>query len=117
MTLIDVLAARPIPVAIGHQEVLLVRTGDHVCALQRRCPHLGADLAQGTVRDGLLICPKHKAAFDLATGKAADPARLLFLKFRTLDVATYPVQIRDGRILVDTAEADSQSQKDSPKNS
>ena len=32
-------------------------------AVDSRCPHLGADLSQGTVRDGALVCPFHGWAF------------------------------------------------------
>lgn len=45
-----------------------VRLGDWL--VQRRCPHLRADLAQaGTVEDGILTCSLHDWKFDLATGR------------------------------------------------
>jgi nitrite reductase/ring-hydroxylating ferredoxin subunit len=36
----------------------------------RRCPHQGADLALGYVKDGRIVCPWHNLPFDLATGKS-----------------------------------------------
>jgi UDP-MurNAc hydroxylase len=46
----------------------LVRIGDYL--VQRRCPHLKADLARfGEVHDGVLQCGMHGWRFDLETGK------------------------------------------------
>jgi UDP-MurNAc hydroxylase len=47
--------------------------------VQRRCPHLKADLAQfGVVEDGVLTCRMHGWQFDLATGRCltSDDRRL-----------------------------------------
>jgi len=46
----------------------LVRLGDYL--VQRRCPHLKADLSRfGTVTDGVLECGMHGWRFDLASGR------------------------------------------------
>ncbi len=46
----------------------LVRLGDYM--VQRRCPHLRADLSRfGTVCDGVLECAMHGWRFDLASGR------------------------------------------------
>jgi hypothetical protein len=37
---------------------------------QRRCPHQGADLALGHLRNGSIVCPWHNLPFDLATGRS-----------------------------------------------
>lgn len=53
------------------------RCGDFI--VQRRCPHLGGDLARfGEVDDGVLTCTLHGWRFELATGRCltADRARL-----------------------------------------
>ena len=43
---------------------------DRVVAVSRRCPHKGADLATGFVRDGEIVCPWHNLTFDPETGKS-----------------------------------------------
>jgi nitrite reductase/ring-hydroxylating ferredoxin subunit len=48
--------------------VCVVRTERGVFALPRRCPHEGADLAYGLVRDGRLRCPWHNLPIDPETG-------------------------------------------------
>ena len=52
--------ARPVGVSVGGQEVVAWRDGDGTLhAGPGACPHLGADLATGTVDNGALICPWH----------------------------------------------------------
>ncbi|MBK6517170.1 MAG: Rieske (2Fe-2S) protein [Polyangiaceae bacterium] len=46
------------------EHLALFRDGDgQVCALEARCPHLGADLSAGVVKDGCLQCPFHHWRF------------------------------------------------------
>ena len=45
-------------------------TNGELFAVTRRCRHLGADLANGSVdRQGCLVCPWHGARYDVATGR------------------------------------------------
>ena len=44
--------------------------GGDLFAVTRRCRHLGADLAGGSVDlEGCLVCPWHGARYDVATGR------------------------------------------------
>jgi nitrite reductase/ring-hydroxylating ferredoxin subunit len=89
-------AAGPIvPVRVGGQALLLVRDGDRVFAVERACPHEGADLAKGRCADGRLHCPHHQASFALADG-AVSPG----WSFRPLRI--YPIQIVDGDIYIES---------------
>ena len=62
----------------------VVRTERGVFALPRRCPHEGADLAYGIVRDGRLRCPWHNLPIDPETG-AQPCASLGTLRARRLE--------------------------------
>ena len=66
--------------------VCVVRTERGVFALPRRCPHEGADLAYGVVRDGHLRCPWHNLPIDPETG-AQPCASLATLPVRRLESA------------------------------
>lgn len=59
-------------VVVAGRPVLLVRTEDGaVRACDAVCPHKYGPLEDGEVAGGLLACPMHTAAFDLATGAPA----------------------------------------------
>ncbi len=74
--------------------VAVFRTAnDQVFALDDRCPHKGGPLSEGIVHGTAVTCPLHAWVFSLETGQAqgADAGT----------VATYPVRVADGRILLD----------------
>ena len=56
------------------------------------CTHANVHLAGGAIVDGQIECPKHNARFDARTGEVTrKPARN--------PIATYPVEIVDGRVV------------------
>ena len=58
---------------LGHvadQDVLLVRSGADIFAIDAYCSHYHGPLADGLVVDGSVRCPWHHACFDLRTGEA-----------------------------------------------
>jgi nitrite reductase/ring-hydroxylating ferredoxin subunit len=80
-------------------------------AVTRRCRHLGADLAIGSVdREGCLVCPWHGARYDVATGRTQGPQGLFAklpgsdasfrLLTRVLPLGRGVVVERDGTVFV-----------------
>jgi len=69
----DLPQRQPVKKTLGEVEVLLIREGDNVRAYQAKCPHAGAPLEQGAICGDRLVCPWHKAAFNLASGKICEP--------------------------------------------
>src|SRR5688500_20289483 len=52
---------RVVPASIGNRDIVVYRERDGVLrAMDRVCPHLGADLAQGAVVDKGLQCAFHR---------------------------------------------------------
>ena len=50
-------------------------------AVSRRCRHLGADLANGTLDEhGHLVCPWHQSAYDVHTGRMVRGPQGVFAK-------------------------------------
>ena len=82
-------------VTVGAYDVAIARHGEEVFALQNMCSHAAVALSEGEVEDCTVECWLHGSRFDLRTGKPTGlPA--------TEPVATFPVDVRDGDVYVDT---------------
>lgn len=55
---------RPYRATLLGQPLVLFRAGSTVAVLRDRCPHRGAPLSAGRVRDGTIACPYHGWRFD-----------------------------------------------------
>lgn len=56
------------PVAISATRCVVLGADGQPLVFQRRCPHEGADLALGHMRDRQLVCPWHNLPFNLDNG-------------------------------------------------
>ena len=86
-------AGRPRTVELDGTRILLFRDGDGVRAFSAACPHAGAPLDQGAVCGGRLVCPWHKAVFDLSDGALLEPPALQPLR-------RYPIRVEGDAVLV-----------------
>lgn len=78
----------------GGRSYAIYRTADdRYFATDGLCTHGKAHLAEGLVMGTTIECPKHNGRFDFRTGKALGAPVCV-------DLAVYPVTIRDGRILL-----------------
>ena len=61
----DDLSGKPMQVRVAGNDLVLFRdAGGRVRAIDAYCPHMGANLSDGTVRDGCIECPFHKWRID-----------------------------------------------------
>jgi nitrite reductase/ring-hydroxylating ferredoxin subunit len=57
-------------------------------AVSRRCRHLGADLAGGSIdAEGCLVCPWHQSRYDVTTGQMVGGPQGVFAKIPGLGAA------------------------------
>ena len=80
-------------VEVGGREIALFRAGDRVHALDNVCPHRGAALAWGDVREGVVFCPLHAWPFELASGRCPE--------FEGVAVDTFPVVVEGEDVFVE----------------
>lgn len=97
---------------VGGTSVVVWRSGDEVCVVRNRCPHLGLSLLSGPggmhVQDGQITCPWHSSRFDLCSGANLDwvvgvagrsipgwSQRMVAMGRKPSPLTTYPVT-RDG---------------------
>ena len=75
----------------GADDIAVFRNADdEVFALHDQCPHKGGPLAEGTVRDGSVVCPWHWYAFDLATGECRNAHEVTLRRHEVVDVDGVP---------------------------
>lgn len=79
-------------VKVNGKGIILVGYESNVYALSSTCPHAGAELSGGWCKDGKLICPIHRYAYDIQTGKG-DPGQNDF-------VDVYPVEVREDGVYI-----------------
>ncbi|MFD2146463.1 Rieske (2Fe-2S) protein [Mucilaginibacter antarcticus] len=79
-------------VKVNGKDIVLVGADGKINALSSTCPHAGGELSGGWCKDGKLICPIHRYAYDINTGRG-NPGQNDY-------VDVYPVEIRDGEINV-----------------
>ena len=81
------------PIALG-----VYNLNGEFFAIEDRCSHDDGPLAEGDFEpdEGVAICPRHGARFDVRTGQALSlPAYL--------PVDTFPVRVEDGLVKVEVA--------------
>jgi len=79
--------------------------GDYF-AVSRRCRHLRADLADGSIdADGCLVCPWHRSKYDVRTGRMTRGPQGVFAKIPGFDAANIALTkvwpLRRGNVTVD----------------
>ncbi len=85
------------PYAVGN-------AGGDLFAVTRRCRHLLADLAGGSIdREGCLVCPWHGSKYDVHTGRMVRGPRGIFAKIPGLGLAlrtfTLVIPLRRGKVI------------------
>jgi len=83
-------------VEVDGEPVAIVRDGGDVFAISDICSHADVPLSQGEVENCEIECWLHGSRFDLRTGKPTGPPA-------STPVPVYPVEVRDGDVLVDVS--------------
>lgn len=102
----DLLVERGAAALVGGVQVALFRLPDDtVRVVQQRDPYSGANvLSRGIVgtRGGVptVAGPMYKQVFDLATGRCLEAAGYVPVQGLAPDLATWPVEVRDGVVHV-----------------
>jgi nitrite reductase/ring-hydroxylating ferredoxin subunit len=90
-------------VAVAGNPILLSKIGGKIFAVSAVCSHYNGYLPKGELRDHTVICPVHKAQFDIATGKVVKnvPALMkLAMHKEATDLRTFEVQTVEGNVRI-----------------
>ena len=85
----------------NEEPVLLVRIDGVIHAIGRICTHEYADLAEGELDDGCVVCPLHGSRFDVVTGQALTLPAIL-------PEPVYNVAVIDGIVYVAVSSGEEQ---------
>jgi nitrite reductase/ring-hydroxylating ferredoxin subunit len=97
---------------VGAGRYAVGNAGGRYFAVTRRCRHLGADLAGGSIdEDGCLVCPWHRSAYDVESGRMVRGPQGAFAKVpglglgyrmltRLLPLGRAAVTERDGELYI-----------------
>ncbi|AMO70609.1 Rieske (2Fe-2S) protein [Sphingorhabdus sp. M41] len=81
---------------VRRQPILVCNSGGKIYAVANECSHAFQALEAGRIGAGWIACPAHGTRFDLATGEPLNPPAVE-------NIATFPVEIENGRIFVDVS--------------
>ncbi len=90
-------------VAVGGNPILLTKIDGKIYAMDAVCSHYNGYLPRGELREHTIVCPVHKAQFDVATGKVVKnvPALMkLATRREATDMRTYEVEVVGGDVRV-----------------
>lgn len=76
------------PLSLKDLDVLCVKLDGELKVFEKSCPHQKASLVNAVYEEGTVVCPWHKYAFDLETGRDICSAG------NTLKI--YPTKLEDG---------------------
>jgi nitrite reductase/ring-hydroxylating ferredoxin subunit len=77
---------------LGAIDILVFNNGKRYYASAAECPHLGEPLDNGELQGHIVRCNAHGYKLDLSNGKCITEAGL--------DIAVFPVEVRDGFVWV-----------------
>jgi 3-phenylpropionate/trans-cinnamate dioxygenase ferredoxin component len=94
-------------VMAGTTWILLAKANEQFYATELLCPHLEADLSEGTISGTILTCPMHNSQFDLRDGRVlrwTDLTGTVLAYARKTrpprPLTCYPVQVKEDTVLV-----------------
>jgi NAD(P)H-dependent nitrite reductase small subunit len=88
----DVRSGKGKKVRIKNRTIALFKYKNDVYAIQNRCPHQNADLADGYIKDDRVYCSLHHWSFDIFTGA--------YFFNPKVSIQTFEVKIENDKIFV-----------------
>lgn len=80
-------------IELGERSIVLFNIGGEYFAIENECSHDNGPIGEGDLEGMSIVCPRHGAKFDIATGKVLSlPA--------VEDIPAYAVRIKANRIQI-----------------
>ena len=108
MTLVKVAETSEIPqgqmkiVKLAEKEVLIANVNNVYYAIGNGCTHMNGDLSKGLLEGNTVTCPKHKAKFDVTTGKVVSGPKIPLMHPKIKDEPAYVVRVEGKDVLIES---------------
>ena len=108
MTFIKVAETSEVPlgqmkvVKLAEKEVVIANVNNVYYAMENSCTHMDGELSKGLLEGNTLTCPKHKAKFDVTTGKVISGPKIPLMHPKIKDEPVYAVKVEGKDILLET---------------
>ena len=108
MTFIKVAETSEVPlgqmkaVKLAEKEVVIANVDNVYYAIENSCTHMHGELSKGLLEGNTLTCPKHKAKFDVTTGKVVSGPKVPLMHPKIKDEPVYAVKVEGKDILLET---------------
>ena len=107
MTLVKIAETSEIPLGqmkafkLAETEVLIANVNGTYYAIRNICTHTNGDLSKGKLEGHIVTCPKHKARFDITTGKVVSGPKMLLMHPKIQGEPNYMVKVEGKDILLE----------------
>ena len=86
---------------LSGKEVLIANVNGVYYAIGSICTHMRGELLKGMLEGTTITCPKHKAKFDVTTGKVVSGPKIPLMHPKIKDEPAYQVKIEGKDILLE----------------
>ena len=81
-------------------DVLITNLNGKFYAVSSECTHFGGDLSEGILNGNVVVCPNHKARFDVTTGNVVSPPKEALSRPDIENLSTYLVKVKNQKIMI-----------------
>jgi nitrite reductase/ring-hydroxylating ferredoxin subunit len=89
-------------VKLAEKEVVIANVNNVYYAMENSCTHMHGELSKGLLEGNSLTCPKHKAKFDVTTGKVLSGPKIPLMHPKIKDEPVYAVKVEGTDILLES---------------
>jgi nitrite reductase/ring-hydroxylating ferredoxin subunit len=87
---------------LAEKEILVANVNNVYYAIGNICTPMNGYLSKGTLKGNIVTCPKHKAKFDVTTGKVISGPKTPLFHPKINDEPTYQVKVEGNVLLLKT---------------
>lgn len=90
-------------ITLKGKQVLIVNLNGTYHVIGNKCTHRGGDLSKGTLEGNQITCPRHKATFDITSGKVISGPKLPIIRPTINNEPLYNVKVEGNDIFIKTS--------------